>query len=83
VRGRFFVVVTLTLKLEGALDILKMYLYTKYEVARLRHSKLLTVDKVSTANTKKYENSSQSQMSRSNVTNIEALPAFTVAHAPT
>jgi len=31
----------MTLKLEGDLDILKMYLHTENEVARLRHSKLL------------------------------------------
>jgi len=36
----------MTLKLEGDLDILKMYLHTKNEVARLRHSKLLKMDKI-------------------------------------
>jgi len=44
VHGRFFTVVTLTLKLEGDLDILKMYLHTENEVAILRHSKLLIED---------------------------------------
>jgi len=34
----------LTLKLEGGLDILKMYLQTENEVAMLRHSKLLIED---------------------------------------
>jgi len=34
----------MTSKLEGNLDILKMYLHAENEVARLRHSKLLTVD---------------------------------------
>jgi len=33
----------MTLKLESGLDILKVYLHTENEVARLRHSKLLTV----------------------------------------
>jgi len=40
----------MTLKLEGELDILKMYLHTENEVARLRPSKLLTVDEITTAN---------------------------------
>jgi len=31
----------MTLKLEGGLDILNMYLFTENEVARLLHSKLL------------------------------------------
>jgi len=60
----------MTLKLEGDLDILKMYLHIKNEVARLRHSKLLMVDEIYMANEKKYENSSQGQSSRSNVTNF-------------
>jgi len=34
----------MTLKFEDNLDILKMYLHTENEVARLRDSKLLTVD---------------------------------------
>jgi len=45
---------SMTLKLEGDLDILKMYFYTKNEVTRLKHSKLLTVDEICMAN-KKYE----------------------------
>jgi len=40
----------MTLKLEGDLDILKMYLHTKNEVARLRHWKLLTVDEICMVN---------------------------------
>jgi len=36
----------MTLKLEGDLDILKMYLHTENEVARLRHSKLLKLDEI-------------------------------------
>jgi len=36
----------MTLKLEGDLDILKMYLHTANEVARLRHSKVLTLNKM-------------------------------------
>jgi len=40
----------MTLKLEGDLDILKMYLHTENEVARLKHSKLLTVDEIRMAN---------------------------------
>jgi len=42
----------LTLKLEGDLDSLKMYIHTENEVARLRHLKLLTVDKICMANEK-------------------------------
>jgi len=42
----------MTLKLEGNLDILKMYLHTKNEVARLRYSKLLMVDEICMANAK-------------------------------
>jgi len=38
----------ITLKLEGDLDILKMYLHTDDEVARLRHS----MDKICMANEK-------------------------------
>jgi len=46
VRGRFGVldINPMTLKLEGDLDILKMYLHTEDEVTRLKHSELLTVD---------------------------------------
>jgi len=40
------------LKLEGDLDILKMYLHTNNEVAMLRHSKLLMVDEICIANEK-------------------------------
>jgi len=40
----------LTLKLEGDLNILKMYFYVENEVARLRHSKLLTVDDICMVN---------------------------------
>jgi len=40
----------MTLKLEGDLDILKMYLHTENEAARLRHSKLLTEDEIYMAN---------------------------------
>jgi len=47
-----FAVVTLTYKLEGDLDILKMYLYAENEVAMLRHSKLLIEDDMCTANGK-------------------------------
>jgi len=42
----------MTLKLEGDLDILKMYLHAENEVARLRHSKLLTVDEICVINEK-------------------------------
>jgi len=40
----------MTLKLEGDLDILKMHLHIENEVAGLRHSKLLTVDKICMVN---------------------------------
>jgi len=40
------------LKLKGDIDILRMYLRTKNEVARLRHLKLLTVDEICMANKK-------------------------------
>jgi len=39
----------MTLKLEGDLDIMKMYLHTENEVARLRHSKLLIMDEICNA----------------------------------
>jgi len=42
----------MTLKLESDLDILKMYLHAEKEVARLRHTKLLTVDVRSMVNEK-------------------------------
>jgi len=42
----------MTLKLEGDLDILKMYLHTENEVVRLRHSKLLPVDEICMENEK-------------------------------
>jgi len=42
----------MTLKFVGDLDILKMYFHAENEVARLRHSKLLTVDEICTANEK-------------------------------
>jgi len=40
----------MTLKLEGDLDILKMYLYNKNEVARLWYWKLLMVDEICLVN---------------------------------
>jgi len=45
----------MTLKLEGDLDTLKMYLYTENEIARLMHLKLLTEGEICMAN-EKYEN---------------------------
>jgi len=72
----------MTLKLEGDLDILKVYFYAENEVAGLRHSKLLIMDEICMAN-KKYENSCQGQRSRSNVTNFQPLLAFTMGHMPT
>jgi len=42
----------MTWKLEGDLDILKMYLHTENEVAMLRHSKLLIEDDMCMANEK-------------------------------
>jgi len=42
----------MTLKLEGGLDILKMYLYTENEIVRLRHLKLLMVDEICMVNEK-------------------------------
>jgi len=50
----------MTLKHEGDLDILKMYLHTENEVAGLRHLKLLTVDEICMADEK-----IQKQLSRS------------------
>jgi len=43
----------MTLKLEGDLDILTVYLHTDNELARLRHSKLLIEDDECMANGKK------------------------------
>jgi len=60
----------MTLKLEGDLDILKMYLHIKNEITRLRHSKLLTLDEI-TSNMKKPENKSQGERSTSNFTNFQ------------
>jgi len=42
----------MTWKLEGDLDILKMFVYTKNEVARLRHSILLMMDEIGIVNQK-------------------------------
>jgi len=42
----------MTLKLEGDLDRLKMYLHTKNDVAGLRHSKLLLMDEIWMVNKK-------------------------------
>jgi len=66
----------MTLKLNRDLNILKMYLQTKNEVARSNHSKYI-------ARIEKYENSSQGQKSRSNVTDFQSLLAFTMVHIPT
>jgi len=56
-----------TLKLEGDLDVLKMYFHIENEVARLRHLKLLIMDEIYIwyykCNEKKYEMKSQGQMS--------------------
>jgi len=38
----------MTLKLEGDIDILKMYLHIENTVARLRHSKQLIMDEICT-----------------------------------
>jgi len=59
----------MTLKLEGYLYILKMYLYIENEVAGLWHLK--------------NENNYQGQKSRSNVINFQTLLAFIVGHIPT
>jgi len=72
----------MTLKREGDLDILKMYLYTENEFVMLRHSKLLIEDDICMVNEKEYENSSQGQRSRSNVTILEPLLVFTMGHIP-
>jgi len=72
----------MTLKLEGHLDILKMYLHTENEVATLRHSKLLVVDEICMVN-EKYENSSQGQRSKSDVINFQPVLAFITGHIPT
>jgi len=42
----------MTLKLKGDLDILKMYLHTKNEVSRLKHSKFPMVDEICMVNEK-------------------------------
>jgi len=49
----------MTLKLEGDIDILKMYPHTENEAASLKHSKLKELE------LKKYKNMSQGQRSRS------------------
>jgi len=40
------VIKQMTLKFNADIDILKMYLHTKNEVATLRHSKLLKLDEI-------------------------------------
>jgi len=46
----------MTLKLEGDLGILKMYLHTENEVARLRHLELLNLDEMCMAITSEIKN---------------------------
>jgi len=46
----------MTLKLKGELDILKMYLHTENEVARLRHSELQLLDEICMSITSKMKN---------------------------
>jgi len=72
----------MTLKLKGDLDILKMYLQTENEVARLRHSKLLTLHEIGMAITSKMKNMKITQDQRSNVINFQRLPACTMGHIP-
>jgi len=69
----------MTLKLEGDLDILRMYIHIENEVARLKHSKLLTVDEIKD----KIALRVKGQRSRSNITNFHSLLALTVGHIPT
>jgi len=66
------------------LGILKMYLYTQNEVAKLRHSKLLTVDEICMANEKntKIALKVKGQRSRSNVTNYQ-IPLCGETHRQT
>jgi len=49
----------MTLKLEGDLDILKMYLHPENKVARLKHSKLLKLGDIYTAITSEMKNKIQ------------------------
>jgi len=56
-----------------------MYSHIENKVAMLRHSKLLIEDDICMAN-KTYENNSQGQRSKSNVTNLPPLRAFPVGH---
>jgi len=64
----------MTLKFEGDLDILKMYLQTKNEAARLRHWKISNSGHDMYSKWKIYEN---------NLTNLQTLLAFTMEHIPT
>jgi len=69
----------MTLKVDGGLDILKMYLHTE-------NCQVLMIDEIHMAITsemKKYENSLQGQRSRSHVTNFQLLLEFTVWLIPT
>jgi len=69
----------MTLKFEGDLDILKMYLHTENKVARLRHSKLLMVDEICIVNEK-----IQTQLSRSKVSvKCHQLPTTSGIHHET
>jgi len=68
----------MTLKLEGDLDILKMYLYNEYEVARSRHSKLLIMDEICTANETKIAVNVKGQMSPTNSSIHQAAYSYQV-----
>jgi len=60
----------MTLKLAGDLDILKMYLHTKDEVARFRCSKLITVDEICMVNEENTTIALRVKGQRSDVTNF-------------
>jgi len=70
--GCFFAAVTL--KLDHDLDILKLHPHTENKV--LRSGQVVT-------GAEKYQNSSQGQRSRSNVTNFQPLLVFTMGHIRT
>jgi len=70
----------ITLKLECDLDILKVYFHAENEVAKLRHSKHLTVDGWDVHGKWK---KIRKCLSGSNITDFQSLLTFTMGRIPT
>jgi len=67
----------MTLKLEGNLDILKIHLQTKNEVATLRHSTLLIDDDMCLANEK------NTKIAQSQIHQLSTTSSIPTRHIPT